>query len=75
MRVLFGIVVGVCLTVSAAFISDSWNASPAAATTGSNATLPEHRPMVNWDVVGDNWNSAKRWARGSWTSLSQKVSN
>ena len=46
MRVLFGIVLGVALTVGAAFIADSWGTD--GSTNGSSSTTVEHRKMVNW---------------------------
>ena len=59
MRVLFGIILGVALTVGVAFISDTWTTGPAT-TTGSGSAVVEHRQMVNWDVVGDNMRIAQR---------------
>ena len=58
MRVLFGIILGVALTVGVAFISDTWSTG-AAVTTGSGTAAVEHRNMVNWDVVGDNTRIAR----------------
>jgi hypothetical protein len=46
MRVLFGIILGVALTVCAAFISDSMTTGPAT-TTGAGSAVVEHRQMVN----------------------------
>ena len=74
MRVLFGIILGVALTVSVAFISDTWNTGPAT-TTGSGSAVVEHRQMVNWDVVGDNMRIAQERAREAWIKLSQKVTS
>ena len=73
MRVLFGIILGVALTLSVAFISDTWNTGPTT-TTGSGTTVVEHRQMVNWDVVGENWRVAQERVRDAWIRLSQKVS-
>jgi hypothetical protein len=73
MRVLFGMILGALLIVSAAFIADSWNTG-SSATTGS-ATATVHRPMVNWDVVGDNMRILRERARQSWDRLSQKIAN
>ena len=74
MRVLFGIILGVALTVSVAFISDSWTTGPAT-TTGSGSTAVEHRQMVNWDVVNDNMRVAQERVREAWTKLSRKVTS
>jgi hypothetical protein len=72
MRVLFGIMVGVALTVGVAFLSDNWTTAPA--TTGS-ATTFEHRTMVNWDVVSENMSILRRRAHETWTSMSRKVAS
>jgi hypothetical protein len=74
MRVLFGIVLGVVLTVSVAFISDSLTTDPAT-TTGSGSPTVAHRPMVNWDVVGDNMRVAQERVRAAWIRLSHKVTS
>jgi hypothetical protein len=74
MRVLFGIILGVVLTVGVAFISDSLTTDPAT-TTGSNSATVAHRPMVNWDVVGDNMRIAQERVRAAWIKLSHKVTS
>jgi hypothetical protein len=70
MRMLFGIILGAALTVSIAFIADTWKTGP---TTGSASTAVEHRQMVNWDVVGDNMRIARERMREAWIRISQKV--
>lgn len=72
MRLLFGIILGVALTVGAAFVSDTWATGPAT-TTGSDTTTTEHRKMVNWDVVGDNTRIARERLRDAWTKISHKI--
>jgi hypothetical protein len=72
MRVLFGIVLGVALTVSVAFISDNWATGPSV-TNGSNAAATEPRKMVNWDVVGENTRIASERVRDAWTRISHKI--
>ena len=72
MRVLFGIILGVALTVSVAFISDTWATGPST-TTGSDSAVVEHRKMVNWDVVGDNTRIARERVRETWTKISHKI--
>ena len=74
MRMLFGIVVGVMLTVGVAFIVDT-TATGSSTTTGTGSAPVEHRKMVNWDVVGDNFRIARERAREAWTKLSQKVAS
>jgi hypothetical protein len=74
MRVLFGIILGVALTLSVAFISDTWTTGPAA-TNGSGTATVEHRQMVNWDVLGDNVRIARERVREAWIRISQKVTS
>jgi hypothetical protein len=63
MRVLIGILLGAILTVGGAYLYDSRNATAAATTTSVE------RPMVNWDVVGNNWNRLTQRARAEWVRL------
>jgi hypothetical protein len=65
MRVLFGMILGAVLTVGGAFLYDNWAAGP--------ARTVEQRPMVNWDVVDENWRIVRQRAREAWTKLSHKV--
>jgi hypothetical protein len=69
MRLLLGIVLGVLLTVSAAFIADNWNEPTKTAGT------TEHRTMVNWDVVDDNLRIVRHRARDMWTKLTHKMAS
>jgi hypothetical protein len=62
MRVLIGIVLGVLLTVGAAYLYDSHNAT----TANANSV---QRPMVNWDVVGTKWNHLTQRARAEWVRI------
>jgi hypothetical protein len=72
MRVFLGMILGAVLTVGAAFLSDTWTSRPS--TTGS-ASAFEQRPMVNWDVVGENWKVVSQRAREAWTALAHKVTS
>jgi hypothetical protein len=63
MRVLIGIILGVILTIGGAYLYDSHNAMTAANAPGVQ------RPMVNWDVVGNNWNRLTERARAEWSRL------
>jgi hypothetical protein len=72
MRMLFGIILGVALTVGVAFITDSWGTAPA--TTGSGSAVVQ-RNMVNWDVVGDNMRVARERLHEAWTRISHKVAS
>jgi hypothetical protein len=72
MRVLFGITLGVALTISVAFIADNRTTGPSA-TEGSVVAATEHRKMVNWDVVGENSRIARERIRGAWIKISQMI--
>jgi hypothetical protein len=63
MRVLFGIILGVLLTIGGAYLYDSHNG-----TTTANANSVQ-RPMVNWDVVGHKWNRLTDRARAEWVRI------
>src|SRR5471032_3137935 len=52
MRVFFGIILGVALTVGVTFLADTWSTGPPI-TTGSASAAVEQHQMVNWDVVSD----------------------
>lgn len=65
MQTLFGIIVGIFLTIGVAYIHDASITAPA---LGSNTTVAE-RQMVNWDVVGTNWRQLKASAVQGWHKL------
>ena len=69
MRVLFGIILGVFLTVGVAYVHDNWSPATTTGTTNSD------RVMVNWDVVNDNLRRVGQRARETWTTLSQKIAS
>jgi len=73
MRFLFGIILGVALTIGVAFIADSWETD--ATTNGSSSTAVEHRKMVNWDVVGENTRIARERMQETWTRISHKIAS
>jgi hypothetical protein len=64
MRALFGIVLGVALTIGGAYVYDSHNATAAA----SGNALQE-RPLVNWDVVSQKCDIIAARAREGWLKL------
>jgi hypothetical protein len=74
MRMLFGIILGVALTVGVAFISDTWATGPST-TDGSASATATHRNMVNWNVVGDNMRIAQERIREAWTRISHKIAS
>ena len=66
MRVLIGIVLGVLLTVGAAYLYDSHYA-----VTTANAS--SQRPMVNWDVVGQKLAVLTEDARQKWNEFTRQM--
>ena len=57
MRILLGMILGVLITVGAAFVYDSSTGRAASGLTVASAE--GHAPMVNWDVVSHNWDGMK----------------
>ena len=64
MRLLFGIILGACLTVGGAYLYDSHNA-----LEGTNAPTSAQRPMVNWDIVNTKWQHLTDRARSEWNRV------
>jgi hypothetical protein len=56
MRLILGIIIGFALTVGGAYIADK-------------SAPPDARPMVNWDVVGQNLDTLTALARDGWKRL------
>lgn len=59
MRILFGMILGALLTIGGAYVLDH-----------RSTTIGVERPMVNWDVVGRNWNGLTTRVRQEWNRLS-----
>ena len=57
MRLLFGIILGVALTIGGAYVADT------------SKSGPDARPMVNWDVVGKNFDSLTIMVKQGWAKL------
>jgi hypothetical protein len=72
MRLLFGMILGIVLTLGVAFVHDTWSTGPS--TTGSSATVAS-RNMVNWDVVDANWQRLRQRAQDGWDALSRKITS
>jgi hypothetical protein len=70
MRVFLGMILGAILTVLGAYLFDHLATGPAT-TASESATAP--RTMVNWDVVGRNWQSVKLQLNQGWTKLSSQI--
>jgi hypothetical protein len=64
MRLLFGVMLGVGLTVGGAYVGDAMTASPTAGV--------ERRPMVNWDVVNQNLQDLSQSVKEQWTKLTSR---
>ena len=58
MRLLFGIILGVALTVGSAYVADR-----------SNGQAADTRPMVNWDVVAKNVDQLTTMAKDGWRRI------
>jgi hypothetical protein len=65
MRTLFGMILGVFLTIGFAYVYDAstGNSEPSAQTS------LEQRPMVNWDVVSGNWHKWTVGINNTWKKL------
>ncbi len=69
MRVLFGIILGVFLTIGFAYVYDASTTRPSEPTA---QTSLEQRPMVNWDVVSGNWHGWSLSVRNTWNKLASR---
>ena len=63
MRVLFGIIIGIFLTIGVAYIHDS-TLNPSGTTSAAI-----ERPMVNWDVVSVDWQDFKARVAAGWRKI------
>ena len=61
MRLIFGMILGAALTIGGAYVSDTATKSP--------GTSVDARPMVNWDVVGKNFDSLSALVKQGWAKL------
>jgi len=68
MRLLFGIIIGIGLTIGGAYLYDSMGGGTTDTASGATTT----RPMVNWDVVNRNWQSATSRMKREWDRLAAK---
>ncbi|MGH6842338.1 MAG: hypothetical protein ACREDV_09655 [Methylocella sp.] len=62
MRMFFGIIIGIVLTIGAAYVSDKVRN-----TSGGEGTFD--RPMVNWDVVNHGVKALSTTVQGGWARL------
>ena len=66
MRLLFGIVIGIGLTVGAAFFHDNNIASDPLNPRLTN------QPVVNWEVLGAVMRESTDWLGGVWRNITRK---
>ena len=62
MQMLLGMILGVLITVGAAFVYDS-STGRAANDLLTVASAEGHAPMFNWDVVSHDWDGMKQQLR------------
>ena len=68
---LLGIIIGAFLTIAGAYVFDSTNGR---VPNGLTATADGGQaPMVNWDVVGTNWDVFKANVRQSTNNLERSL--
>jgi hypothetical protein len=60
MRIFLGMVLGVLITVGAAFVYDSSTGRTANGLTVASAEERAPLRMVNWDVVSHDWDGMKQ---------------
>lgn len=66
MQTIFGFIIGVAVTIGVAYLHD---ASITAPTVNAGNTVTTERQMVNWDVVGTNWQELKTNVSNGWRKL------
>lgn len=67
MRFIFGVIIGVLITVGYAWVHDSSATTDMVGRTGENAR------MVNWDVVNRDVNGLSEQVRTGWDRLTHSV--
>lgn len=70
MRVLFGFIIGVAVTIAGAYAYDS--STGRTANSLSTASAGGQAPMVNWDVVSNDWQDFKANVRTTTEDIEQK---
>jgi hypothetical protein len=71
-------IVGALLTIGVAYISDASISGATVATTttttgaGGPTQITVERPMVNWDVVSNNWHHFTMGVRNTWNRLASR---
>jgi hypothetical protein len=62
MRFITGLLVGIVMTIGAAYVADAMHAAPGDGAGGT-------RRMVNWEVVSDNLGDLSSDVRSAWARL------
>jgi hypothetical protein len=85
MRAFFGMILGVLLTISVAYIHDHVASGSSVASTQVRTTDGSGHPVttttdtttrklwVNWDIVDSDWRGFTTQARHAWNQLSAKL--
>jgi hypothetical protein len=71
MRLILGILIGIGITLGAAYVHDmNLPSAPAGSSDGGQAT-PDlaGRPVVNWDVLNALTRGGTEWVRAQWNKL------
>jgi hypothetical protein len=72
MRLILGMILGAVLTVVGAYIHDSGTSSSPSVPPPQTDGMPppsdpaQGRPMVNWDVVAQEWGRLSTRAQAEW---------
>ncbi|TMJ28994.1 MAG: hypothetical protein E6G88_11185 [Alphaproteobacteria bacterium] len=72
MRVFLGVLLGIFITIAGAYVYDSVTAGPVTATT-QVPTGDVKKPMVNWDVVNNDWRIFTDRVRHTWNRLVERT--
>lgn len=72
MRFIFGLIIGIALTIGGAYIHDS-NVAAAPAVTEPGQAVPDTGAgrIVNWDVLGAITRAQMAFAREQWNRIFQ----
>jgi len=71
MPALFGFILGVIVTIGGAYLYD---ASTGRAANGLSPAAATHAPMVNWDVVANDWRDFTTGVRNTADDLENRLS-
>ena len=72
MRVFLGVLLGIFITIASAYIYDSMTVGTAVATAQAPAG-DVTKPMVNWDVVNNDWRIFTDRVRHTWNRLVERT--